>query len=259
LLHGGEQIDDATIAYLRRAADAGTPLIGLCTGSFVLARAGLMTGRRCCVSWYHRHDFVREFPDQPFESDQIFIIDDNRITCSGGVGSADLAAALIERHVGEAPSRKAHVVLQLGSPRPASTTQPTPAFARQARDRRVRRAAVLMEQHLAAPLSVSELAMRVGVSPRQLDRIFKHEFATGPAAMCRAMRADYGRWLLLSTDLTMLEIASQTGFVDGGHFSRAFKRQFGLAPSIMRRMRPELQADAVAQWDLEPVSHRETA
>jgi transcriptional regulator GlxA family with amidase domain len=245
LLHGGEQVDAATTAYLVEAAQVGTPLVGLCTGSFILVRAGLMAGRRCCVSWYHRDDFAQEFPDVPFESDQIFSIDGDRITCSGGSGSADLAAALIERHVGEGPSQKAHVVLQMGVPRPATATQPTPSLARRASDPRVRHTAVIMEQNLAAPLSVGELAQRVGVSERQLDRMFKREFGTGPATIYRRMRCEYGHWLLLSTELSVLEVASRAGFVDGGHFTRAFRSQFGTTPSALRHGRSSDAGDAL--------------
>jgi transcriptional regulator GlxA family with amidase domain len=102
LLHQGMQIDAETEAYLRRAAAGGARLIGLCTGSFILARAGLMQGRRCCVSWYHRQDFIEEFGGLEPVSDQLFLIDGDRITCSGGAGVADLAAALVERHIGAA-------------------------------------------------------------------------------------------------------------------------------------------------------------
>lgn len=254
LLHGGEQIDPATTAYLVRAAEVGTPLIGLCTGSFVLVRAGLMAGRRCCISWYHREDFQSEFPEVPFESDQIFIIDGDRITCSGGSGSADLAAALIERHVGAASSQKAHVVLQMGTPRPATAAQPTPPLAKQASDSRVRHSAVLMEQNLAAPLSVGELSTRVGVSERQLDRMFKREFGAGPATIYRRMRADYGRWLLLATDLSILEVAHRTGFVDGGHFTRAFRRAFDITPTALRRSRQRADIAASGHWTMIPVA-----
>lgn len=252
LLHGGEQVDAATSTYLVRAAEAGIPLIGLCTGSFVLVRAGLMRGRRCCISWYHRDDFAREFPGFPFESDQIFIIDGDRITCSGGSGSADLAAALIERHVGEGPSQKAHVVLQMGVPRPATATQPTPPLARHANDPRVRHAAVLMEQNLAAPLTVGDLSARVGVGERQLDRMFKREFGAGPATIYRRMRIDYGRWLLLASELSIVEVAHRAGFVDGGHFTRAFRREFAVTPSAFRCQQRPISEKTMEHWEFVP-------
>ena len=85
LLHRGEPIDQATEAYLRRAAEAGTVLIGVCTGSFILTRLGVLKGRKVCVSWYHRNDYVDEFGGTPV-ADRLYVIDGNRITCSGGAG-----------------------------------------------------------------------------------------------------------------------------------------------------------------------------
>ena len=86
VLHAGRQIDDATERYLKRVAEAGVPLIGMCTGSFILCRIGLMKGRKACVSWYHYQDFLDEFPDHDVVADRLFVADGDRITCSGGAG-----------------------------------------------------------------------------------------------------------------------------------------------------------------------------
>ena len=84
VLHGGRQIDEATERYIKRAADAGVKLIGMCTGSFILCRIGLMKGRRACVSWYHYQDFLDEFPGHDVVADRLFLADGDRITCAGG-------------------------------------------------------------------------------------------------------------------------------------------------------------------------------
>jgi len=111
LLSAGAQVDAATIAYLEKAAAAGVTLVGVCTGSFVLARAGLMTGRRCCVSWYHRQDFLAAFPHHVPVADRLFVDEGDRITCSGGGGVSDLATLLVERHLGHHA-----VLLAVGQP-----------------------------------------------------------------------------------------------------------------------------------------------
>src|SRR3546814_12487876 len=92
--------------YLHRAAASKVPLVGVCTGAFILHRAGLMDGYRCCVSWFHHADFLEQFDGLEPVSDQIFIVDRDRLTCSGGASSAHLAAYLGEKHVGRAQSRK---------------------------------------------------------------------------------------------------------------------------------------------------------
>lgn len=234
LLHRRQQIDAAGEAYLRAAAEAGVRLVGVCTGSFILTRLGLMAGRKVCVSWFHHHDFVEEFPEAEPVSDQLFLIDGDRITCSGGAGVIDLAATLVQRHVGEAAARKALNVLLLDGSRAATDAQPAPELARTARDERVRRAAMAMERNLGHPLPIGEIARRAGVSVRHLDRLFRSELSAGPGEVYRGMRLAYGRWLLSHSRRTVAEVAAMAGFVDGAHFSRAFKAAAGVSPKAFR-------------------------
>lgn len=246
LLHKGEQIDAATAAYLKRAAAAGTPLIGVCTGSFILARLGLLAGRKVCVSWYHRNDFLEEFGGRAPIADRLYVIDRDRITCSGGSGVLDLAAALVERHVGSQAARKSLNVLLLDGPRAADAAQPTPQIAPVTADPRVRRAVLLMEQALAEPISIPELAGHVGVSERQLDRLFRADLGASPAEIYRGMRLDFGRWLVASTKRTVFEVATLAGFADGAHFAREFRRRFGTSPSSLRSAAGGSGLDATA-------------
>jgi transcriptional regulator GlxA family with amidase domain len=234
LLRQDEALDAAAEAYLRDAAASGSTLVGVCTGSFILTRLGLLEGRKVCVSWFHRHDFIDEFPELEPVSDQLFLIDGRRITCSGGVGVVDLAAALVHRHIGEAAAGKALNVLLLDGSRAETASQPTPELARGASDPRVRRAAVAMEQNLGDPLPVAELARRVGVSARQLNRLFMSNLGAGPSDVYRDMRLEYGRWLLSHSGRSVAEIAQLSGFVDGAHFSRAFRRKVGSPPAAFR-------------------------
>jgi transcriptional regulator GlxA family with amidase domain len=234
LLHEGQRLEPRAEAYLMAAAQASIPLIGVCTGSFILTRLGLLAGRRVCVSWFHRHDFIEAFPAVEVQSDQLFLIDGDRITCSGGAGVIDLAAELVRRHVGEAAARKALNVLLLDRPRAANAVQPAPQLAREARDARVRRAALVMEQNLGHPLPVAEIARRVALGERQLDRLFRAEMGAGPAEIYRRMRIDYGGWLLAQGGRSVAEIAALAGFADGAHFSRAFREQTGQTPTAFR-------------------------
>ena len=229
LLHKGSQIDAATETYLKEAAIAGVPLIGVCTGSFVLARAGLMHGRRCCVSWYHHHDLVEEFDDVEPVSDRIFLIDGDRITCSGGAGAADLAATLVDRHVAGSAARKSLNVLLFETARPAGSTQPVPPSVPQGTGEHVRRACLLMEQSLDNPLPIELIAKKISMSVRQLERLFESELGESPAAVYRAMRVDHGRWMLQNSQRSVSEVAALTGFADGAHFSRAFRKRFGIS------------------------------
>lgn len=235
LLHTRREVDPEVVRYLRSAAEAEVPLVGVCTGSFVLARAGLMQGYRCCVSWYHVQDFEAEFPNHQPVADRLFVVDGPRITCSGGTGVADLAAFLIERHLGRSTSQKAMHVLLMQYGRPGAEAQPHRPVAEPIRDNRVRRAVLLMEQNVAKPLSVEVIAAKLSVSHRQLERLFKLETGRSPGAVYRELRLRHARLLIENTDLSMTEISDATGFCDSAHFSRQFKQLFSLSPLAARK------------------------
>lgn len=234
VLHEGPQVDAATIAYLKDADRAGVTLVGVCTGSFILCRAGLMTGRRCCVSWYHYQDFLEEFPHHQPVADRLFVADGDRITCSGGGGTADLAAWLVERHIGRSVSQKTRHVLLLDRARPGTEAQPHPPVASAISEPRVRRALILMEQNLADPLPVADIAMRLKTSARQLERLFRTHAGVGPAVFYRNLRLRYARWLIDTSDRSVTDVAMESGFADCAHFSRQFKAEFGFTPTEAR-------------------------
>ncbi len=234
LLQGGDQVDELTVRYLREAAAAGVILVGVCTGSFVLSRAGLMARRRVCVSWYHVQDFADAFPDQTPVADRLFVVDHDRITCSGGSGVADLAAYLVARHLGQSVSQKAMHVMQLQSARGADASQPHQPVGGDPADERVRRAVLIMEQNIAEPVSIEAIAGRLAMSPRQLERLFQSAMGERPAAVYRRLRLGHARWLLENTRKSITDISVETGFCDAAHFSRQFRAAFGQAPSEAR-------------------------
>lgn len=239
ILHGGDQIDGETLAWLKKVAAAGVTLVGVCTGSFVLSRAGLMNGRRVCVSWYHAGDFAEAFPDQIPVADRLFVDDGDRVTCSGGAGVADLAAHLVERHIGRAPALKALHVMQLQAARGADAAQPHLPLDEAVGDERVRRALLVMEQAIAEPIAIETIAERAGLSARQLERLFRATLGAAPAAVYRRLRLSHARWLIENTTKSLTTVAVETGFCDASHFSRQFRAVFGLAPSDLRGPAPE--------------------
>ena len=236
LLHQGSITSEAVIEYLQQADAANTPLVGLCTGSFALIRAGLMHGRRCCVSWFHYQDLQDELADVIPVADLLYVDDGDRITCAGGSAATDLAATLIERHLGRQWARKSLRILGLDHARPANATQPQPANDNNVlvENRRVRRALLIMEQNMAQPLSTRVLAERLNLSKRQLERLFVAETGESLQRLYRNMRLGYGLWLLQRPESSVTNIAQECGFADTAHFSRAFRAQFGMSPSQAR-------------------------
>jgi transcriptional regulator GlxA family with amidase domain len=231
-----DEIESDSISYLHQAAEAGVCLIGLCTGSFVLARCGLMQGHLACVHAFHEDDWKRLFPSLPFVTHADYLVDGNRITCAGGVSIIELATELIGKHCGQ--DRAAKVVHQM-----TVSKRGTHSFV----DRRkalgyltvtnatVRRAVMLMEQHLGDPLDMSTIARLSGTGVRQLERSFRAETDLSPAEFYRVTRLRYARWLLTSSSLALSEIAYECGFADVAHFTRQFQRQFGITPGKLKK------------------------
>ena len=166
---------------LRRYAENKVPLIGLCTGSFVLARAGLLKGHVACVSWFHRQEFEAEFPGQRVLSNQMYVMDRERLTCAGGTSVVHLAAALVQKHISRAEAAKALRILIEEQPLPASTLQPEAVLSVRAQDRMVHKAMLLMEERLADAPHLQQIAESLGLGRRQLERRFAADVGMSPA------------------------------------------------------------------------------
>jgi transcriptional regulator GlxA family with amidase domain len=242
LLHRGPQIDDSIRKYLLAAADTNVDLIGVCTGSFVLWRLGLLRQKKCCISWYHYRDFLEEFGETLPVADQLYVIDGKRITCSGGIGVAYLAGHIVELRMGLSCAQKALHIMQIDRIKPGSSAQSAPPTEFIGEDSRISRALLIMEQNLSSPLSIAKLATKVHLSTRQLERLFKDATGQPPQAGYLRLRLKHARWMM-KTNQTLAAIAAETGFVDGSHLSKAFKAAFGTNPSEERRRQSSLMPD----------------
>lgn len=234
LLHTGPQSDAALDKYLLDVADKGVKLVGLCTAVFTLIRLGLMSNRQCCVSWYHYWDLKKAFPDVTPIADRLFVVDGPLITCAGGTAAVDLAAWLVSRHVSQAAADKALHILLADRARPADAPQPHVVAGQPPVDPRLERATALVEQNLADPPGVEKLAAAVGVSRRQLERIFRAKLGMSPWQYLLQRRLRQGHWLLTQTDRTVTDIAQECGFADASHFSRRMRKTFGATPRVLR-------------------------
>jgi transcriptional regulator GlxA family with amidase domain len=233
-------------SYLRRAAAAGVPLVGVCTGGFLLHRAGLLDGYRCCVSWFHHADFLEQFDGLNPVSDQIFIDDGDRLTCSGGASSAHLAAYLVEKHVGRAQASKSlHIMIIDDAMRPEKP-QPGIPMDISTRDPMVLRALLLMQQHVDNPISVTELARRMGNSKRQIERHFRTSLGVSPQSAFLQIRLSLAKHLIETTDKSIASIAVECGFCDSSHLSRMFRQRYENAPLELRsaKSQPVLEGAA---------------
>jgi transcriptional regulator GlxA family with amidase domain len=238
LLRSMDQGPPEGLAYMDRVAKSDVPLIAICTGTFLLARQGYLDGRRVCIHPYHYEEFRAQFPRVHAVTNLDFIDDGDRLSCAGGISIISLATHLIGRHCGQ--ERATKTVYQMSVPNKADTANVAVSQAigyTRVADPRLRRAVFLLERSLREPISPAWLARQVGLSERQLGRLFEAEFGRPPSAYIRSTRLRYARWLLQNSDETVTEVALRTGFADCAHFIRQFRGEFGDTPGALRRAR----------------------
>ena len=221
--------------FLHEAAEAGIPLVGICTGAFLLHRAGLLDGYRCCVSWFHHSDFIEQFEGLDPVADQIFVVDRDRLTCSGGVSSAHLAAYLVDKHVGRAQASKSLHIMIIDDALQAEKPQPGIPLDLKTQDPIVQRALLIMQQNIDTPISVQEIARRMGNSKRQIERHFRLSLDTSPQVAFLNIRLDMAHYLMAKSQKSVAQVAVDCGFCDSSHLSRMFRRRYGCTPQELRR------------------------
>ncbi|WP_312795127.1 GlxA family transcriptional regulator [Tianweitania sp.] len=231
LLGKAKSLGREQIAFLQQAAGAKKPIIGLCTATFALAEHGFLDGYKACVSWLHLADFQSAYPAVQAIADRLFLIDRGRTTCAGGAGAADLAASLVAKTLGEREAEKAAEILLLDRIRTHRDLQPSKNLFGEVSNFKVRQALLLMQNHCLEPLAVSEIASRTNCSPRQLERLFSANLSISPGHAYMTLRIERAKSLLRKTELPISEIAYQCGFVNAGHFARAFREHTGSSPS----------------------------
>ncbi|WP_449041888.1 GlxA family transcriptional regulator [Paracoccus sp. (in: a-proteobacteria)] len=228
-------ISDEALDYIRTAAAAGVPLIGLCTGVFILQEAGLLQGYRCCVSWFHHQDFLDRFDTETPVSDQIFVIDRDRMTCSGGHGAAHLAAFLVQRHIGQSAAIKSLNIMMIDDALSGERPQPGQQLAQRAADPLVKRAVLRMQQNIEMPKTIDDLARELAVPRRTLERRFRADLKRSPRQVYLELRIDKALRRLRSTSDSLTSVALACGFCDAPHLARTMKAELGLTPTEYRR------------------------
>jgi len=241
-----DTVTPALLAALRRLADRQVPLGALCTGGYVLAKAGLLDSYRATIHWENLSALREEFPRVKI-SDQLFTIDRDRYTGSGGTAPLDLMLNLIERKLGAKLSRLVSEQFILDRVRKDTERQYIPLRAQIGLSNRgLIRVAHLMEQHIEKPLSLEAIAKSSGLSRRQIERLFKRDLNCVPKRYYLQMRLRRARELLLQTAMPIMDITAACGFQSTPHFSKCYRNHFGHPPSAERKLRPAQAAPALA-------------
>lgn len=222
------------LKYLRSERAHGTPIGAICSGAFVLAAAGFLDGRKAAVHWEFHDVFAERFPTVDLTK-SVFVADDRFVTASGGTAAADLMLHLIARDHGRDLAAAVADQMVYNAVREGSATQKISMRSRYGlRNSRLGEAIRIIEQHIESPLSSSELALRLGVSTRQLERMFERYMNTSPKRYIMDLRLHRARNLIVQSDQALTEIAMACGFTSTSHFSKVYRDHFGNTPGSQR-------------------------
>lgn len=220
---------------LRMQARRSEALGGVCTGSIILARAGLLDGYRCTVHWEDLVSFSENFPQLELTS-RLYEIDRDRVTCSGGTAPLDMMIHFIaldhgrELATGVAELMVHHFAREAHEPQRLSILERTGV-----RHPKLLQAIALMEAAIEQPVSVDRIAEGAGLSPRQMERLFQMHFQKTPSRYYLGLRLARARHLLGHTPLPVVQIALATGFASPAHFTKCYREAFGNTPSAERQ------------------------
>ena len=232
-----EAVDDATVSLLRAYAAKGTALGAICTGTFALAKAGLLNGHRCAVHWENLASIQEEFPNVLFSS-ELFVFDRNRLTCSGGTAPLDMMLSLIRTRCGKNLASDVSEQFILERVPDHKDQQHIPLLARIGTGHEtLQDAAIFMEMYIEEPVSLEYLADQVGLSLRQLERLFKCYLNTTPTQHYLKLRLNRAREFLLQTNMSLMDVTVACGFQSSSHFCKSYRSLFGYPPSRERNGR----------------------
>ena len=220
----------AVLNWLRRASRRGSVIGGLCTGAHVLAKAGLLDGRRATIHWENRDGFLEEFSEVDLTK-TVFTIDGNRLTAAGGTASIDLILTLIADDHGKDLANAVADQLIYSTIRTDRDIQRLSIPTRiGVRHPRLAQVIARMEASIEEPLSPAELAEEVGMSTRQLERLFRRYLNRSPKRYYMELRLAKARNLLMQTDLSVINVALACGFSSPSHVSKCYSAQYRTTP-----------------------------
>ncbi len=234
LVCGGIDVQKATskpiIAWLRREARRGMAIGGLCTGAWTLAKAGLLDGRKATIHWENQDGFLEEFEEVKLTK-SVFVVDGNRLSTAGGTSSIDLMLKLIAADHGDEIANTVADQLIYSSIRTDQDTQRLSIPTRiGVRHPKLSQVIQMMENNIEDPISPADLAEDVGMSTRQLERLFRRYLNRSPKRYYMELRLQKARNLLMQTDMSVINVALACGFASPSHFSKCYRAHYNTTP-----------------------------
>ncbi len=234
LLCGGTSIQESTtrklIGWLRREARRGLIIGGLCTAAYPMAKAGLLDEKKATIHWENQDSFAEEFLEVELTK-TVFVCDGNRYTTAGGTSSIDLLLKIIADDHGEELANAVADQMIYSSIRTDQDTQRLSVPTRiGVRHPKLSKVIQMMEINIEEPISPSILAKDVGMSTRQLERLFRRYLDRSPKRYYMELRLQKARNLLMQTDMSVINVALACGFASPSHFSKCYRAHYDTTP-----------------------------
>ncbi|MBD3786171.1 MAG: GlxA family transcriptional regulator [Sphingomonadales bacterium] len=231
---GGTDVAEATdkgiLNWLRREARRGAAVGGLCTGAWAVAKAGLLDGKRATIHWENQDSFLEDFEEVKLMK-SVFVIDGNRLTSAGGTASIDLMLKIIARDHGEGLANTVADQLIYNSIRTDQDSQRLSIPTRiGVRHPKLAQVISRMEANIEEPVSPARLAEEVGMSTRQLERLFRRYLNRSPKRYYMEIRLQKARNLLMQTEMSVINVALACGFASPSHFSKCYRAHYQTTP-----------------------------
>jgi transcriptional regulator GlxA family with amidase domain len=234
MICGGIDVQKAStkrvLNWVRREARRGVTMAGLCTAGYTMAKAGLLDGKRATIHWENQDSFIEEFEEVTLTK-SVFVVDGNRITTAGGTSSIDLMLKIIADDHGELLANSVADQLIYTQIRTDQDTQRLSIPTRiGVRHPKLSQVIQMMERNIEEPISPSILAKEVGMSTRQLERLFRRYLNRSPKRYYMELRLSKARNLLMQTDMSVINVALACGFASPSHFSKCYRAHYDTTP-----------------------------
>lgn len=228
-------VDDRVITLLRKMARDGVMLGGLCTGTYALVKSGLLDGYHCTIHWENMAGLRENYRRVTF-LEELFVVDRDRITCTGGIAPIDMMLSLVRARFGKTMVAEISGQFILDRVRDSDDRQYIPLAARLGTGQQtLHKVAELMEANFEEPLTAVELAQLAGLSLRQVQRMFHETLGTTPTKYYLRLRLQRARALLTQSSMSITQIAVACGFQSACHFSKSYRALYGRSPRSERQ------------------------
>ncbi len=220
-------------SLLRKAVSSGVTLVSIDNACFTLAELGLLNRHQVVVHWRHHNEFKAMYPKVVVRDEQLYHFDQKLISCTGGSATIDLLVAILQRHVGQIRAEKGLADMLVDESR-SDRHRIKSSQQGYYRNRHIDRAISLMQEYLALTITVDQIANLIGISRRQLDRLFQQQFNVSAHQYWNELRLQHIQWRLKHSSHSLIQLADEVGVSDTSYLCKMFRKRFGMTPNQCR-------------------------